>query len=106
MNRDSIFITQDSISNNISGRITYTNIIETIPKNHYREPQENLLKTSAMEYRWRFLILPTDKFIVEISKYNIKLDQRLYFNKNGKWIERVVDPIYDQFVVEEYYAYC
>ena len=84
---------------------------ETIPKNNYKEPQ-HLLVDHMVESRWRFLHIPVTvegkqpfiKKMVEISK-KTPSEKRVYLNKNMNWIETDIDPIYDNFVVEQYYVY-
>jgi len=100
----SIFITQDEIkrSNLLE---TYTSVINTIPKGATTERNNEWRKDKLMEFRWRFLELPEKKVIAEISYLNYDEDIRTYFNKCGKWVKRVISPLYDQFVKEEYYYY-
>lgn len=99
-------------------KIDYYSIIQTIPENSYTEPQ--LDKYDKIETRWRFLIIPShilsknlpnknkqkieDKKLVEISRKKPNLN-REYLNKNMKWVESTIDPIFDQFVIKEYYYY-
>jgi|688.fasta_scaffold446246_2 hypothetical protein len=108
---NSIFISQhDSNTNSdISGKITYTSIFNSIPENKVNKQIENWKNKYKTEWRWRFLKikLPENKerFVAEISYTLYNSDKRLYINKYGNWIERHVDPIYDKYVVEEYYVY-
>ena len=86
-------------------KIEYESIIKTIPENSYEEPQED--KKNKIETRWRFLEIrntPTIKTVVEISKCKPGFE-REYLNKNMKWIPASVDPIFDQYVVKQYYYY-
>jgi hypothetical protein len=106
---NSIFISQRELdNNNISGKITCTNILETIPDEsitYALDPDKwkTLYKT---EWRWRFLQLPKDRLIVEISYLNSDGDnKRIYFNKSGNWVNRIIDPIYDNYVVKQYFYY-
>lgn len=96
--------------------IDYSSILKTVPENSYIEPQSD--KLDKVEMRWRFLCIPTsnlsksnknnnkDKFkkLVEISRMKNN-SNREYLNKNMKWVEAVVDPIFDQFVVKQYFYY-
>jgi hypothetical protein len=89
-------------------KIDYQSILETIPQNSHIEPQENLNK--MIETRWRFLSIPLpnepNKFknVVEISRRRPDCP-REYLNKCTKWIITTVDPIFDQFLVKQYYYY-
>lgn len=89
---------------------------ETIPKGSYKDRQL-LLIDHMVESRWRFLHIPVtidpsdtyDKKIVmrkmvEISK-KAPNEERMYLNKNMNWIEMKIDPIFDNFVVEQYFYY-
>ena len=84
INTNSIFITQTEICNNGISKITYTDIMETIPKNYAKKPMENWKDKHKIEWRWRFLKLPNDKLIVEISYMDSKNEKRIYFNKSGE----------------------
>ena len=62
------------------------------------------------EMRWRlykFSIKGSD--IEKIEKIEISLKypnkSRLYINKNGSWVEMIIEPFYKKFMVEEYYHY-
>jgi len=114
-------------------KIDYSSILKTIPENSYIEPQPD--KNNKVEMRWRFLCIPlsnissskdgdkqkdkqkekqkdkeTDKEkinvkrLVEISRKKPD-SNREYLNKKMKWVETTVDPIFDQFVVKQYYYY-
>ena len=94
-------------------KIDYLSIIKTIPDNSYTELQHD--KNNKVETRWRFFCIPSsnpstskDKTCVrkhvEISRKKPNFN-REYLNKNMKWIETIVDPIFDQFVVKQYYYY-
>lgn len=106
MDTNSIFVPQSRLaSDDISGKITYTNVIETIPEDSTESPIENWREQNKTEWRWRFLDLPDGRQIVEISFMNPKSKNRRYFNKHGEWVKRFVDPVYDRFVKKEYYYY-
>jgi len=101
-----IFLSHDAVNtNDVSGKLTYTDIINNIPDGYLNKRNEKLLKNCKCEFRWRFFKLPNDKFSVEISKYYPNNNKRLYFNKFGKWVEDTLDPVYDEFVDKEYYYY-
>ena len=107
MEINSIFITQEEIKgSNLSGRITITNIMETIPKESIEKRLDDWEKSFNTEWRWRFLKFPNGKIIVEISFVKKDVLKRIYFNKKGVWVERNIDPIFDQFVIKEFYYYC
>jgi hypothetical protein len=77
-------------------------IIKSIPKEHYDEPNEELSK-NLIEWRWRFITM--DKFdFIEVSQktYN---KERLYINNECKWVNREVPSDYDKFVTKVVYAY-
>ncbi len=103
MNNHNIFLTQSSGSNDISGKMTYTTILESIPENKVETPIPNWENEYQTEWRWRFM-KDKERHIVEISKRD-KGDKRLYFNKYGEWVKRNIDESLDKFVVKEYYAY-
>lgn len=104
---NSIFVTQEEASSNdIAGRITYTNIVDTIPENSSESPLPGWKQNKKMEWRWRFLDLPDGRHTVEISFMKSDSDSRIYFNKTGQWVKRFVHPAYDKFVTKEFYYYC
>ncbi|MCJ7637943.1 MAG: hypothetical protein MUO21_10680 [Nitrososphaeraceae archaeon] len=105
MNNHNIFLTHSSgnETNDISGKITYTNILESIPENKLEKPIPNWEKEYNTEWRWRFM-KDKERHIVEISKRN-KGEPRLYYNKYGDWVRRKIDESCNKFVVSEYYVY-
>ena len=109
MENHNIFLTQssDKINNNdsLSGKITYTSVIESIPENRLEKPiinWENKYEIE-IEWRWRFL-KDKDRHVVEISKRN-KGEGRLFFNKHGQWVSQNIGKSCDKFVTKEYYVY-
>ncbi len=104
---NSIFISQSEMNhyNGVAEKISYTNVLETIPEGSFPHRVLNWRKMKKIEWRWRFLELPNGKFTVEISRLSYDEDKRLYFNKYGRWVYRDVDPIYDQYVKKECYCY-
>ena len=93
-------------------KIDYPSIVNTIPKNSYIEPQ--LDKNNKTETRWRFLCIPQQNLpsndpnsksrkFVEISRKRPN-NTREYL-KYMKWVECVVDSVFDQYVVKQYYYY-
>jgi len=103
-NMQSIFTsptTEDD--NDISGKLTYTIVMESIPDNKLTKPIKDWHKQYVTEWRWRFLDI-NERKIVEISylKYNSK---RMYVNKYGEHVSSQVSKAFDQFVTEEYYVY-
>lgn len=111
MDQNSIFISQDESNgdNDLSGRITYTNILETIPENKLENPLPDWKNKYKTEWRWRFLSLKNDKnksrLVVEISYVKNNSVKRIYFNRYGDWVERNIDKIFDQFVDKQYFFY-
>lgn len=109
--QSSIFITQTEINDSdVSGKLTYTNIQKSIPQtNRYTEPLTDWKNTYNTEWRWRFLSINLDngssKDVVEISYVKKDSNKRIYYNRYCQEVVRTVDPIYDQFVTEEYYVY-
>lgn len=106
---DNVFVPQkksdmEPNSDDISGKITYTNIIESLPETHRIEPMDNWREQGLTEWRWRFLDIEGRK-VVEISGLRPNENQRLYFNKHCQWIKRDVDPVFDKYVKEVYYCY-
>lgn len=97
-----IFVRQEE-SNDISGKITVTNILEMMPGDTLKKPIPNWENEYKTEWRWRFLDLTPEKQVLELSY--ITNGQRLYFNRYGQWVERNIDPIYDKYVKDEYYFY-
>ena len=106
MDPNSIFISQNenNIDNDIAGKLTYTNIIETIPDNKIETQLTNWKKKYKTEWRWRFLFLK-NKDVIEISYLKNNSNKRIYFNRYGQWVERTIDPIFDLFVKKKYYFY-
>jgi len=110
---DSIFISHNRNSqDDIAGKITYTNILETIPSQRTTIKNENWENENKTEWRWRFFEFEKSrsksnkkKFVVEISYMKPHTNKRLYFNKFGEWVERLIDEVYDDYVKEIYYYY-
>lgn len=90
--------------NDLDNKLTYTSIMETIPPWHEKKPRNDWAKKGLTEWRWRFLEF-NGKLVVEISCQTSGNPKREYLNKYEKWVERDVDPIFDQFVKEVYYYY-
>ncbi len=107
MDLNNIFISQnESTNNDISGKLTYTSIFESIPENKLETPIKNWNNKYKTEWRWRFLRIiyqNIERYVVEISYTNN--NKRLYFNRFGEWVEREVNSFYDQFVEKTYYVY-
>ncbi|AYV82213.1 MAG: hypothetical protein Homavirus17_1, partial [Homavirus sp.] len=63
MDPNSIFITQSEINkmNGTCKKITYTNILDTIPENSVNFPLGEWKQLHKTEWRWRFLKLPDDR---------------------------------------------
>ena len=100
-----IFVQQNTdFDTDISGKITYTSIIESIPETSIKEPISDWKKKYKKEWRWRFIEL-NKRLIVEISHIENDSNERMYFNRYGEWLHREIDPVYDKYVKEEYYYY-
>ena len=104
MEEKSIFISHTDDSNDISGKITYTNILNIIPDGSMKQQLNNWEKKFKTEWRWRFLKFD-NRSVVEISFIKNDNIKRVYFNRYGKWVEREIDPLFDKFVDEVYYYY-
>lgn len=104
MESNNIFMSTNEIQNDISGKVTYTNLMEIIPSNKLQSPLTNWKNKYKTEWRWRFLKF-INKEIIEISYIKYNSDTRIYFNRYGEWVHRNIDSIYDQYVDKEYYYY-
>lgn len=107
ISNNSIFISQTELNKNqnISGKISLTNILDSIPEGSVETRRKGWRKDKQNEWRWRFLKLPERNLTVEISKLKYNKDTRLYLNNKGKWVKRDISPLYDIFVDREYYYY-
>ena len=91
----------------ISGKLTYTTIVESIPENKLEKPIKDWEKIYATEWRWRFM-KDKERHIVEISQKSNKAgSDRLYFNKYGQWAKEnfLNNDNLNNFIVKEYYVY-
>ena len=104
MDTNSIFISHSEGSQDISGKVTMTNIFNLIPENSIKTPISDWKKKYQNEWLWRFLELNPNRKVVEISFMN-KDSKRMYFNRYGIWVEREIDPLYDKYVIDQYYYY-
>lgn len=100
---NSIFVKNSAEDNDISGKLTYTMILESIPETKTKEKLDNWKKKYKTEWRWRFLTF-NNKKVVEIS-YSDHRDKRYYCDKTGNWVLYNVSDIYDPYVTEIYYVY-
>lgn len=101
---NSIFISRDK-TKSLNGKLTFTNVFETIPDGSVEKPSEEDWKSQGKtEWRWRFLQIG-GKSTVEISCLKPDSNKRLYFNNKGEWVNREVDPVFDQFVTKERFYY-
>lgn len=104
MNTD-IFITKsDKEDDDMSGRLTVTSVLNTIPKEAVIERIDNWKSNKNTEWRWRFLEFG-DRHIVEISYETNNSSDRLYFNKFGEWVQREIPSEYDKYVIKTFYYY-
>ncbi len=105
---NSIFITQNEVKkkNDVTGKLTYTDIYNTIPYTKTTTPldEDDWRKNKQAEWRWRFMKIGP-KRVVEISyiKYNSQV--REYQSKYGTWVHREIPKEYDKYVIESYYYY-
>jgi hypothetical protein len=101
----SIFASPDeNITNDMAGKLTYTNMMEIIPENYVTEQIKDWTKTYKTEWRWRFLKF-NGRFVVEVSYINDD-NIRVFCDRYGNWIKNViVDDSYDKYVIETYYVY-
>jgi len=99
-----IFSPCDDFNDDINGKLTYTNIIDSIPKNYYKKPIENWEQDNKTEWRWRFLKY-NNKKTIEISYLKPYSNKRMFFNKMGTWTNCEVSRIYDDCVFKECYYY-
>jgi hypothetical protein len=99
-----IFIPNSEQIKDISGHITATSVLNTIPQTATVKRLKNWRKTKKKEWRWRFFEFK-DKKTVEISYIKRFSDDRIYYNRFGKWVNRDVPTIYDEYVVKTFYYY-
>lgn len=102
MTNNNVFMKQDDQGNIV---VTKTDVLETIPKGSTEMPLKNWRDTKNKEWRWRFLKLPEKRHVVEISFIEATSTQRIFFNKYGNWVPDNIDPVYDNYVIKEYYYY-
>ncbi|GAG94663.1 unnamed protein product [marine sediment metagenome] len=80
MGENNIFVQQNTdFDTDISGKITYTSIIESIPETSVKEPISDWKKKYKKEWRWRFIKL-NKRLVVEISYIDNDSNERMYFN--------------------------
>lgn len=82
--------------------IELDHIMSTIPKDRYTMPQPKLADIYT-EWRWRFLDI-NGKDYVEISRKDSGKD-RLYINKNKKWVNESGLEKYDMYIIKNIYSY-
>jgi hypothetical protein len=109
MNNKNIFLSQTDksteSSNDISGKITYTDILKSIPSGKLEKPLDNWKDKYLTEWRWRFL-KDKERHVVEISHMNKNKLDRLYFNRFGVWTkDATISTECDVLVMKEYYVY-
>jgi hypothetical protein len=102
---NSIFTAPDAQStDDISGKLTYTNVMEIIPENYVTKPCDNWTTKYDTEWRWRFLKFD-GRFVMEVSYIN-KTGKRFFCDKFGQWIDNIItESKYDKYVTETYYVY-
>jgi hypothetical protein len=88
----------------MSGRITATSILDTIPTEATATQLGGWTDTKQTEWRWRFLEFD-NKNSVEISYIKANNDIRYYHNRYGNWVTDDVSKEYDKHVVKIFYYY-
>lgn len=100
--KSSIFIKKSEIKEPTITCVDKNFILESIPD--CRLSEENLeLKDKAIEWRWRFLQI-NGKEHIEVS-FKEPGQPRKYINKQGKWVEMNIDPVFDRCVSKQYFVY-
>jgi hypothetical protein len=99
-----IFITKSEKDDDMSGKLTVTCVLNTIPNQAVTDRLTNWKQSMKTEWRWRFLEFDGRR-TVEISYETADSDKRLYFNKFGEWVERNVPTEYDKYVIQTFYYY-
>ena len=85
--------------------LDYKEISSTIPKDATSKPNLEFLEMGRTEWRWRILEFNENDKKIEISYYTPNDKKRFYFNNIGKWVEKNIDPMYDELVIDEKYYY-
>jgi hypothetical protein len=107
----SIFIKQSDIAKE-EHKLNYKDLLESIPEDRYEQEQLDL-KSNHLEWRWRIMEI-NDKKMVEISilipetideSGNFVPPSRKYIDKYGKWVNREIDKLFDQYVTKQYFYY-
>jgi hypothetical protein len=100
-----IFVKKEKKNNNsIKKTFLKEEIMSSIPENAKNEPEQELEKTH-IEIRWRIFKFPNmENEIIEMSQ-KVPDKERLYMNKNGKWVIFNDEGKYDQYIIEKYYHY-
>ena len=90
----------------ISGKMTYTNIMEIIPDNYVTKQIVNWSNIYKTEWRWKFLKF-NGRHVIELSYVNSdNINERYFCDRYGQWVTNVeIDQTYDQYIVEIYYVY-
>lgn len=83
-------------------QLAMSNIKDMIPENHFNKPQKNC--EHMVESRWRIIDIPKHGKLIEISQKKPN-EPRKYLNNKLTWVVDNVDPIFDNYVVQEYYVY-
>lgn len=106
--KNNIFMPYTELNKNsdVSGKITYTDMIRTIPEDCLNKPLENWKSCKNKEWRWRFFEINGSQFI-EISNID-KSGTISYINKSGDIVKKTkpeIGPEYDKYVKKTYYYY-
>jgi len=101
--KKSIFVKNiESNETEKSEAFNYSDLLSIIPEGHFDTAQPELKKVHT-EWRWRLLNIDGKRYLE--TSYEKVGSQRLYLNKNEKYIERIVDTKYDKFVTKSFYYY-
>lgn len=100
----SVFVTHSDEDNDIVDSVTFTNVLDTLPKNCLSHPVKDWRKNSNTEWRWRFLKFTDNRSVVEIS-YVKNGEKRMYYSKNKEWVHRDIPDFYNEYVHKELYYY-
>jgi hypothetical protein len=98
---NSVFLKQSEIPS-VEHKLSHNLLIESIPPDAFDNKQPEFIG-EKIEWRWRFLEIYGKK-LVEISYLPIE-GERKYIDIYGKWVERNINPVFDQYVVKKHYYY-
>jgi hypothetical protein len=101
-NDEDIFVTKSK--DDKKKILTKLEVMQTIPQNAINI-ENKIAQQTCKELRWRIFKLPNKKNeFIEIS-YKHPKEERMFLNKNGKWINDNIPIEYDIFLINQYYIY-